>query len=278
MEGQAIHSALNLAIGGAVGTFCRFLVQAGVRGVWASVLAALISLLVVTVLAADAADFARGNYTKYLLTYAEVLAIAAGAFHGMAEAQKKLSGTGAGLFLVGALLLSSTACLGSTSTPQTAPQIPPVASFSDDVQQAKAEIYGILLASARLNDRAADTYLEAQKVALSLKAPIPADVDAAVRKAGIDAAEAIIAARHEVRNASASLEQLQPKLQAVVDKVNAMSNVATAVANRFSSGGWRGVVLGLVDVVSELGKVKTPQPLVALPPAWPVALELGGAR
>lgn len=174
--------------------------------------------------------------------------------------------------------VAAVSCAGGTAPPHTAPQIPAVSSFSGDVQQAKAEIYGILLASARLNDRAADTYLEAQKVALSLKAPIPADVDATVRKAGIEAAEAIIAARHEVRNASTSLEALQPKLQAVVDKVNAMSNVATAVANRFSSGGWRGVVMGLVDVVSELGKVKMPQPVVVLPPAWPVALELGGAR
>lgn len=177
------------------------------------------------------------------------------------------------------LAVFTVSCAGSTSPPRTPPQIPPVASFEGDVQQVKAELYGILLSAAKLNDRAADTYLAAAEEAIKLKVRIPADIDATVRRSGIEAAEAIIAARQEVRRGSASLTELRPKLQAVVDKVNAMSNVATQVADRFNSSGWRGLVLGLVDIVSELGKVKAPQLLVELPPAWlGLAVDSGGAR
>lgn len=88
---QAAHGAITLAIGGGVGTLSRVLTQAGLHGRMASIVAALISFLFVGVRALDAGDFQQGNYLNYLLSYVETLAIAAGTFHGLNEAQKKLN-------------------------------------------------------------------------------------------------------------------------------------------------------------------------------------------
>lgn len=91
MENEAAHSAITLAIGGGVGTLCRFLMQSGLHGRWASILAGAISFLFVAVFALDAGDFARGQYMRYLLAWVEVLAIAAGALKTIDVSMDKLA-------------------------------------------------------------------------------------------------------------------------------------------------------------------------------------------
>lgn len=166
--------------------------------------------------------------------------------------------------LVGIFAVS---CASGATTPPAAPQIPAVSTANQSVDQAAREALGILRAIARLNDRTADTYLEAVRVAGSA---IPPATDKEIRSAHIRVADKVIAAVNAIRGGLTQWDQLRAQLQPIVDEVNALSNLVTHVANSFGSGGWRGLVQTLVQMAGDLSSLNR------APTEW-AALQ-GGAR
>lgn len=101
-----MHGDVILSIGGVVGAIGKFMVTAGVRGVWASLAAFIISAFAVAVYAYSANDFARETTYQYLVGFGAVLTTAGGVFHAASEAMKsaanpdgmvrRMTGTGDG--------------------------------------------------------------------------------------------------------------------------------------------------------------------------------------
>lgn len=82
---RAMHGDAIVSIGTVVGSLGKFLVAAGVRGIWASVACFIICAGVVAVYAYSANDFARETTYQYLVGFAAVIGTAGGVFHGMEE-------------------------------------------------------------------------------------------------------------------------------------------------------------------------------------------------
>jgi hypothetical protein len=179
--------------------------------------------------------------------------------------------------LVPILFALAVGCGGNTP-PRPAPQLPPVLeNVEGDVRQAAREALGILRSSAVLNDRTADTYLETFRAAKANNTPIPEATDKRIRDAHVAVSDKIIAGVKKIQEGLRSWDELRAILQPIVGAVNDLSNTVTQVANSFSSGGWRGAVATLIQVIGNLQTIKGAEEIAL---DWPDAFELaaGGAR
>ncbi len=91
MDVPSLAPGVSLAVGGAVGGVCKYLVQTGVTGFRASFAAMAISAFFLLVYAFSAHDFTREMAWPYLVVWVETLTAATAAFHGIEEAQKKIA-------------------------------------------------------------------------------------------------------------------------------------------------------------------------------------------
>jgi glutathione S-transferase len=91
MDTPSLAPGVSLAVGGAVGGVCKYLVQTGLTGARASVAAMVIAAFFLLVYAFSAHDFTREMAWPYLVVWVETLTAAAAAFHGLSEAQKKIA-------------------------------------------------------------------------------------------------------------------------------------------------------------------------------------------
>lgn len=127
MNGPGMESQeVSLVVGAVVGAACRYLVNAGLKGVWASIAGAIISAICVWAYGRDVAEGAHVTAWSYLVLYANVLGLASATFHTAGQAQRKLSRNDAGrppMFIVVALgvALASSSCALTSSNP-TQPQ------------------------------------------------------------------------------------------------------------------------------------------------------------
>lgn len=85
-----------LIVGGVVGTIAKFLVGAGVRGVWASIMTVIVSIVTTGLWAFSKNNLTRETSFEYFAGLASVVLIAAGAFHVIENAPSAMKGTGDG--------------------------------------------------------------------------------------------------------------------------------------------------------------------------------------
>lgn len=86
-----------LIIGGVVGTLGKFLMMGmGLHGRWTTLAAVVVTTLAMAVWGYSHHDLSRETTWDYFAGWAATLMVAAGAFHGLEEAHKKMNGTGDG--------------------------------------------------------------------------------------------------------------------------------------------------------------------------------------
>ena len=87
-----MNSEAILAIGGVVGTLSKFLMMmTGLQGRWTTLLAVFVTTAVFAVWGYSHEDFTRASTWPYFMAWSETLMIAAGSFHTIEEAQKKMA-------------------------------------------------------------------------------------------------------------------------------------------------------------------------------------------
>lgn len=87
-----MHGDAIAAIGLVTGTLAKILYGMGFTGRWASLASVVISVVAVAIWGYSANDFARETTWNYFSGWVATLGVAAGSFHGIEEAEKKMKG------------------------------------------------------------------------------------------------------------------------------------------------------------------------------------------
>lgn len=246
-----------LAIGGVVGAISRFLVAAGVSGRASAIGSVLVSLVAVGVYAFSAGDFARETAFAYLATFAEVMLVAAGAFHiienssAASKVVDKMTGTGSGATppFVGLALVA--ALSGSLALAGCGAKVPPIDPLPAATESIGTDVRAFTVHALEITRLAGEVAVDASDIVLQFKnrGAIPVVVEAQIDKA-------FRAFSAKMRDAIDALERggvaSWAALKAVLDPV--LADLQTVIDSVKNAGPniWQKVGHGLLTALSLL--------------------------